>query len=132
MTAVKPISPMEHPMDFDCNYSMTIDGEPVVSLKTLPVINPATEQVIANVPAADRDHLDRAVAAARQAFPGWSALAWTERQAYICAIGEAVDRHRESLMGLLTREQGKPRAGAEWEIGGTIMWCEEVAKQEIP
>jgi acyl-CoA reductase-like NAD-dependent aldehyde dehydrogenase len=119
-------------MDFDSNYSMTIDGEPVVSIRTLPVINPATEKVIADAPEADHDHLDMAVTAAKQAFSGWSALAWSERQTYIRAIGKAVDRHRESFMRLLTREQGKPRGGAEWEIDGTIMWCDEVAKQEIP
>jgi acyl-CoA reductase-like NAD-dependent aldehyde dehydrogenase len=35
-------------------------------------------------------------------------------------------------MALLTREQGKPRAGAEWEILGSAAWCAEIAKQSLP
>jgi acyl-CoA reductase-like NAD-dependent aldehyde dehydrogenase len=35
-------------------------------------------------------------------------------------------------MALLTREQGKPRAGAEWEIAGSAIWCREIAKQSLP
>ncbi len=35
-------------------------------------------------------------------------------------------------MRLLTREQGKPRAGAEWEIMGSAIWCREIAKQRLP
>ena len=34
-------------------------------------------------------------------------------------------------MRLLTKEQGKPRAGAEWEILGSIIWCREIAKQSL-
>src|SRR3546814_18381688 len=35
-------------------------------------------------------------------------------------------------MRLLTLEQGKGRAGAEWEIGGSVIWCHEIAKQSLP
>lgn len=34
-------------------------------------------------------------------------------------------------MALLTREQGKPRASTEWEIYGSAIWCQEIAKQRL-
>jgi hypothetical protein len=39
-----------------------------------------------------------------------------------------LEERSEKFMELLTREQGKPRADAEWEIGGSIIWCRELAK----
>ncbi len=120
------------PIDFFKDYTLTIDGEAATSAATLEVINPANEQVIARVPDASRDQLDAAVAAARRAFPAWSALPLAERQRYVARIGDAIERHAEDFMKLLTLEQGKARQGAEWEIGGSAIWCHEIAKQELP
>ncbi|TAA43568.1 aldehyde dehydrogenase family protein [Pseudoxanthomonas winnipegensis] len=119
-------------MDFFKDYTLTIDGQAATSAATLEVINPANEQVIARVPDASRDQLDAAVAAARRAFPAWSALPLAERQRYVARIGDAIERHAEDFMKLLTLEQGKARQGAEWEIGGSAIWCHEIAKQELP
>ncbi|WP_205954941.1 aldehyde dehydrogenase family protein [Pseudoxanthomonas winnipegensis] len=120
------------PIDFFKDYTLTIDGQAATSAATLEVINPANEQVIARVPDASRDQLDAAVAAARRAFPAWSALPLAERQRYVARIGDAIERHAEDFMKLLTLEQGKARQGAEWEIGGSAIWCHEIAKQELP
>ncbi|WP_440976640.1 aldehyde dehydrogenase family protein [Pseudoxanthomonas winnipegensis] len=120
------------PIDFFKDYTLTIDGQAATSAATLEVINPANEQVIARVPDASRDQLDAAVAAAKRAFPAWSALPLAERQRYVARIGDAIERHAEDFMKLLTLEQGKARQGAEWEIGGAAIWCHEIAKQELP
>lgn len=119
-------------IDFDCDYKMLIDGHLTAgSGRHLDVINPATEAVIAQVPDADREQLEAAVNAASRAFPEWSARPWAERQALVKAIGDAIEAHAEDFMRLLTREQGKARAGAEWEIGGSIIWCREIATQAL-
>lgn len=118
-------------VSFQDNYTMTIGGRPSSGQSTFEAYNPATEEVIAQVPAASAEDLDGAVAAARQAFPAWSALDVEERQAFVAKIGNVIEQHAEQFMHLLTTEQGKPRAGAEWEIGGSAYWCREIATQSI-
>src|SRR5580693_4789013 len=105
-------------IDFNSAYSMTINGVAADSDDRFDAVNPATEEVIAIVPAASRGQLDEAVAAAKVAFPAWAARPIAERQASVARIGDAISAHAEAFMGLLTREQGKARAGSEWEIGG--------------
>ena len=117
--------------DFNSNYLMTIDGRLDFSSDVFDVFNPATEEVIARVPEAARTQLDAAVAAAKRAFPAWSARPIVERQTLVSKIGDVIEQHSEELKRLLTREQGKARAGAEWEIGGAIVWCREIAKQSL-
>ena len=50
-------------------YNLIIDGKKVSTAETFPVLNPATEEVVAQAPKATVDHLNQAVAAARRAFP---------------------------------------------------------------
>src|ERR1700744_5371839 len=116
----------------DTDFTITIGGKSVSTADSAPVYNPATRSVTARVPVPSRYDLDRAVAAARDAFPAWAALAYCERQAAVAAIGDRLEAHAETFMKLLTAEQGKPRAMAEWEISGSIMWFREVAKQSLP
>jgi len=119
-------------IDFFSDYSMTIDGQAATSPATLEAYNPATEEVITNFPDASRDQLEAAVAAARRAFPAWSSRPVEERQALVAKMGDAISAHAEDFFRLLTMEQGKGRAGAEWEIGGSAIWCQEIAKQSLP
>lgn len=116
----------------DTSYSHIINGERTGSETTAPVYNPATGQVFAEVPVATRDDLDRAVAAAKAAFPGWAATPLAERQAIVSAIGDRLEEHAEEFLALLTAEQGKPRSMAEWEVYGSIAWFREIAKQSLP
>lgn len=118
-------------IDFNAGYTMTIDGKSAAADKTFDVYNPATENAIAQAPEASRMQLDQAVAAAKQAFPAWSALPLAERQVFVSKIGDAIEEHAEEFKRLLTLEQGKGRAGAEWEIGGSVIWCHEIAKQVL-
>jgi len=118
-------------VDFHNAFRMTIGGKLVTAEQTFEAYNPATEAVIAQVPEASRDQLEAAVAAAKSAFPAWSALPLSERQAAVAKIGDLIEAHAEDFMRLLTLEQGKARAGAEWEIGGSVIWCREIAKQAL-
>jgi acyl-CoA reductase-like NAD-dependent aldehyde dehydrogenase len=119
------------------NYKLIIDGKKVSTGETFPVLNPATEEVIAQCPKATTEHVDQAVAAARRAFPTWSATPDSERSAAVHAIADALEAHTQELTELLTLEQGKPRdgfagMGAAWELGGTLAWCHATADLELP
>ncbi len=119
-------------IDLFRDYTMTIDGVPAKSDTTFEAFNPATEEVIAKVPDASRAQLEAAVASAKRAFPAWSAKPLADRQALVAKIGDAIEARAGDFMRLLTLEQGKARKGAEWEIGGSVIWCREIAKQELP
>lgn len=57
-----------------CLYTMTIGGSAAAATATYSVINPATEQILAQAPNCTREQLDAAVTAARRAQPSWAAL----------------------------------------------------------
>ncbi len=99
-------------------YSNLIDGELVTTAGTMDVINPATEEVVGQVPAAGKDELDRAVAAARRAFQSWRKTTPEERQKVVQAIAATIKENADELFRLLTSEQGKPHNQAQQEIYG--------------
>src|SRR5574343_2032269 len=90
---------------------MIIDGQPVTTEATLGVINPATGEVFARVPAGTAAHVDAAVAAAQAAFPAWRDTPDAERQRLMHSLGEALQAHMPELMQLVTQESGKPLNG---------------------
>ena len=114
-------------IDFNSDYQMTFNGQLAGSERTIEVYNPANKGVIARVPDAARSQLDQAVDAARVAFESWRNSTSAQRRAALVGIADAIDGHAEQFMTLLTREQGKPRAGAEWEIRGSAFWCRQMA-----
>jgi aldehyde dehydrogenase (NAD+) len=79
------------------------------SARTIPVVNPATEEVIAEVAGGSREDADLAVAAAREAFPGWSTTSPAERGKYVAAMGEALHERADELAATVTSELGVPR-----------------------
>ncbi len=118
-------------------FSLIIGGEKVATDAYFPVLNPATEEPVAQCPLATKAHLDAAVAAARAAFPAWSATPDEERARLVHAIGDALEAHGEELSHLLTLEQGKPAGGfaglgAGFELGGTVAWCHATADLKLP
>ena len=99
-------------------YSNLIGGEMVTNGAWMDVLNPATEEVIGKVPACGKDELDRAVAAAREAFKSWRKTSAEERQQAAQGIAAAIKENADELFRLLTAEQGKPHAQAQQEIYG--------------
>lgn len=88
-----------------------IDGEWVESAgATIPTINPATEEVLAEVPTATSSEVDAAVAAARTALErsDWAALLPVQRAALLFRLADLIDAHHEELAALETRDQGQP------------------------
>lgn len=97
------------------NYSrdtMYIDGAWVksISSKKLDVISPYTEQVIAQVPSANREDIDAAVAAARNAFDHgpWPRMSVEDRVAAVKRLGEVFARRQEEMAQAITAEMGSP------------------------
>jgi acyl-CoA reductase-like NAD-dependent aldehyde dehydrogenase len=83
---------------------------------TLAVIEPATEEVLDEVPRAGVAEADAAVARARAALPGWRALAPAERARLLDDLTGALDAAREELAVLEARNAGKPIADARGEM----------------
>lgn len=74
----------------------------------LDVVNPATEEICARVPSGGRADAERAVAAARAAFPAWAATEPGERAAYVARIGESLQSAMSDLGAVITEEVGMP------------------------
>lgn len=113
-------------------FKLLIDGELVPGAESLDVIDPATEQVIATAPRANREQLDEAVAAAKVAFPAWAVRSIHERSALLLKLANALEARRDEFARLLTREQGKPLSEANWEIGFSIEIMRQYATFDLP
>jgi betaine-aldehyde dehydrogenase len=81
------------------------------------VLNPATEETIAEVAAASAEETDAAVARAKEAFPAWRAVAPGDRAALLRRLATLVEEHGEELARLESRNVGKPIQGARGEVG---------------
>ncbi|MDH6552516.1 aldehyde dehydrogenase family protein [Streptomyces sp. SAI-041] len=83
----------------------------------LTVLNPATEEVVATVPAAGAADVDTAVARAAKAQARWAALAPADRARLLRRFADVVDAHVEELALLEVREAGHLLGNARWEAG---------------
>jgi betaine-aldehyde dehydrogenase len=87
-----------------------VDGEFVdpVDGETEPVINPATGDVIGHAPLSSAADVDRAVKAAREAFPTWSTTTPGERSLALLKLADVVEDHADELTELEVDNAGKP------------------------
>ena len=92
---------------------LLIGGEWVQSEsgRTIPVVDPATGATVSSVADADRTDVDRAVAAAREAFEQgpWPRMLPAERQALIWRLGDLVEQHADELCELESIDNGKTK-----------------------
>jgi acyl-CoA reductase-like NAD-dependent aldehyde dehydrogenase len=84
---------------------------------SLRVIEPATEQVLAEIREAGIEEADQAVARAKAAFPAWRALTPRDRAGILRRLAAAVESHAEQLAQLEARNVGKPISDARGEVG---------------
>ncbi len=87
-----------------------IDGAVQAPLggRYLDVFEPATGAVYAHCPDSDRADVDAAVAAARRAFPAWSALSADERAGYLHRIADLIHERLDAFVEAESRDSGKP------------------------
>lgn len=84
--------------------------------ESLDVLNPATDQVIAQVPLSTRADLDCAVAAAQAAFKPWRKTPPAERAKYIFKFKNLMEDHFEEIARLVTQEHGKTLNEARGDV----------------
>ncbi len=97
---------------------LLINGEFVDSKSTerRPIVNPATQEVLAQVPFATADEVNAAVAAAKQAFKTWKATPIAARMRIMLRFQALIREHLPRIAAVLTAEQGKTLADAEGDI----------------
>jgi len=89
-----------------------IGGEwlPSTGSDTLAVVDPATEEQIATVPAGTEQDVDAAVRAARAAFDGWAATPASERSRLLAATADALEARKDEVARAISTEMGTPLA----------------------
>lgn len=120
------------PVKFDSEFAMTIDGELVFSEKKIPVLNPATEEVVAHAPDCGAAQLDAAVRGARQAFNEWRSTSIEIRRKLLEQLATAILDHLDPLSKILTLEQGKALEASKAELLGSVDWIRKTASLELP
>jgi len=109
--------------------SMVINGQKIAAGDVFQVTDPATGQPFANCPLATEQQVEEAVAAARAAFRGWSALPIEERAALLARVADGIEARKVEIAELLSREQGKPaHSAALGEVSGAVAWTRATAK----
>jgi 1-pyrroline dehydrogenase len=103
-------------------HQMFINGDwtDAASGETAEVINPATEETIAEVPKGDAADVDRAVAAAREAFETWSVSTPQDRSKALHAFADAIEGDAETLSSLEQANVGKPKGTADFDVEFTV------------
>ena len=101
---------------------MFINGEwaDAATGETTQVINPATEEVIAEVPKGNEADVDQAVEAARAAFATWSLTTPAERSGMLHKLADAIAEHAAELSALESANVGKPKGTADFDLEFTI------------
>jgi acyl-CoA reductase-like NAD-dependent aldehyde dehydrogenase len=114
------------------DFNLLIGGQLVPGAATIPVINPATEDVLADAPRASLAQLNDAVAAAKASFAGWSARPLRERGKLLVALADALAACQDDFARLLTEEQGKPLAHAAGEVSHSIDVIRYFSSLDLP
>ncbi|CAL0330153.1 unnamed protein product [Lupinus luteus] len=105
------------------NRELFIDGEwkaPLLN-KRIPIINPSTQQIIGDIPAATKEDVDLAVAAAKSALSrnkgaDWSSASGSVRARYLRAIAAKITEKKTELGKLEALDCGKPLDEALWDL----------------
>jgi len=113
---------------------LLIDGKwgPAASGRTIPVLNPATEEQIGTVAHAGTEDLDRALAAARKGFEAWRKVSPYDRAKVMRKAADLMRARADDIARLMTLEQGKPLAQSRIEAmlaGDIIDWFAEEGRR---
>jgi len=100
------------------SYKNVVGGEWVDSAsgETMEVLNPATGEMIAEVPRGTKEDAERAVEAAKNALPEWLETTPAERAEVLLKLADLLDEHAEELAELESQNVGKPLPAARDEM----------------
>jgi malonate-semialdehyde dehydrogenase (acetylating)/methylmalonate-semialdehyde dehydrogenase len=93
----------------------------------LDVTNPATGEVLAQVPLSTAGDVDAAVKAAEAAFPAWSATPSVQRSRHLFKLKALLDAHKEEIAAICTKEHGKTLSESRNDLGRGIENVEHAA-----
>ena len=82
----------------------------------ITILDPATEEILAQTPRGTAADVEAAIQAGRAAFPGWARTPAAERANLLHEVANKIRAHEELLIRLLTREEGKPYVENEEEL----------------
>ncbi len=105
---------------------------PAASKRTLPVVSPASGDVIGTVAHAERADLDRALEAAEKGFQVWRKVSAFDRAKVMRKAADLLRQRADAIAPLMTQEQGKPLVEAKGEVlaGADIIdWFAEEARR---
>ena len=113
-------------------FNLLINGRLVPGDMEMPILNPATEEVLSSCTRASRGQLDEAVAAAKAAYPGWAATPIEHRRAAVVKMADIIEANVGELARLLTSEQGKPLPDATAEVMGMAAFFRYLGSLDLP
>ncbi|RKK04972.1 aldehyde dehydrogenase family protein [Pseudoroseomonas wenyumeiae] len=118
----------------DHNVLLHIDGQwrPATGNRTIPVLNPATEEQIGTVPHASQADLDEALEAAERGFNVWKKVSAFDRSKLMRKAANLLRERAGDIARIMTMEQGKPLPEAKMEVmaaADTIDWFAEEARR---
>lgn len=112
--------------------ALLINGEFIAPVqgKTIAVINPATEQVFAQIAAATAEDVDKAVQAARASFDSgpWVRMSAAERGVVLRRIANLLNERLDAIAALEVQDNGKPLPEAKWDVGDAAFCFEYYAQ----
>lgn len=114
------------------SFQLLINGRLEDGEATMEVLNPATEEPVATCSRASKAQLDKAVAAAKAAFPAWAATPIDERRKALVAMADVIQANAQELGRLLTQEQGKPIEAAVGEVYGASAFFRYFSTLDLP
>ncbi len=130
----RPVSAFRESLKMSDRMQMYINGQwkTARSGKTLGVINPATEDVLLDVPYGSRADVHEAVEAAGAAFPAWSHTTAYERASILKKVADLIRERLEAMALKLTQEQGKTLFESRAEMAqsaANFEWMAEECKR---
>jgi acyl-CoA reductase-like NAD-dependent aldehyde dehydrogenase len=108
-------------------FQNVINNELSPTTETRHAICPSTEEPLWEAPVSTQEDVDRAVSAARAAFPAWRALSQDERAEYLNKFADAIEANTQEFVNLLGKEAGKPP-----QAGGFEMFLVMTCARETP
>ena len=113
-------------------HPVYLNGEWLVTPESVPVRNPATDEVIARMSVVDRGLVAQAIRDAHAAFVGWRQLTAKVRGEFLHQVAQELERRRDDIARLITLENGKPLAQSQGEVAMTadhLRWFAEEGRR---
>lgn len=108
------------------------DGSPMRGISGFNVVNPATEEILAECPLSGAPEVETAVKAASAAFKSFSETSIQQRRKLLLDCSICVRKSSDEIAWLITCENGKPFSKAQWEVNFAAEWFEKIAAATIP